>query len=205
MRHSLTTPAGKRSWLPRVIVLALMVVLVSACGSSSHPSVNTTATRWFKQVCNTTTASAVTVAFHHIGSSLLASHVTGNNGMPQCNYVSRGPGGKADHASLTVNLDDGPQVVFRLDRTDEEATQIFGTPPPGWHAPIGQYGLGTNAAWYIANQQLMATNGRYLFTVTVQWPHASRAAMIKLAREAIAPYMKKNPRHLSPTAITSYP
>jgi len=203
MRHSLTTPVSKRLWLPRVIVLALMVVLVSACGSSSHP--RATATRWFSRVCNTTTGSAVRVAFQHLAGSVLASSVTGNNGMPQCNYVSRGPGAKADHTSLTVNVDDGPQVVFRLDRTDEEATQIFGTPPPGWHAPIGQYGLGTSAAWYIANQQLMATNGRYLFTVTVQWPHAKRAAMIKLARQAIAPYMKKDPRRLSPTAITSYP
>lgn len=107
-----------------------------------------------------------------------------SNGMPQCVYRTR-------RVSVTVNVDNGPQAGWRLMRKVVEATQIFGPPPPGWQAPIGLYGLGAYASWFPNLDALMANNHNRteLLTVTIVWPHAKRAAMIKLARAAIVPYI----------------
>ena len=79
----------------------------------------------------------------------------GNNDMPQCAFTAR-PGGH--RVRVMVNVDSGPQAYFRLLRTVNEASQIFGVPPPGFHPPQGLSGLGPFASWFPATDRLMATN-----------------------------------------------
>jgi len=122
-----------------------------------------------------------------------------NNGMPQCAFRTHA-GGRT--VVVTVNVDNGPQPYFRMLRTVDEATQIFGVPPPGFHAPEGLSGLGPFASWFPNADQLMATNYRVLLTVTVDWPGAGRDADVRLARAAAVPYL---PRPHGPLNATDFP
>jgi len=117
----------------------------------------------------------------------------GSNGMPQCNYlVQRAHTSSGPHtrAVVVVNVDNGAQAAWRLMRKVVEADQIFGVPPPGWKPPIGLNGLGPYASWFPTLDQLMVNNvtRRYIFTVSIIWYRAKRAAMIELARTAVVPY-----------------
>jgi hypothetical protein len=119
---------------------------------------------------------------------------TGSNGMPQCNFVVArarrgGPPGKV---VVTVNVDNGPQPVWRLMRKVVEAGQIFGPIPKGWKPPVGISGLGAYASWFPNLHQLMANNvtRKYLLTVGVIWRHATRAEMIAFVRRVITTYRR---------------
>jgi hypothetical protein len=128
---------------------------------------------------------AIAKELHLRTNAVRTSVGQGTNGMPQCVFRAR-------RATVTVNVDNGPQAGWRLMRKVVEATQIFGPPPPGWHAPIGLFGLGAYASWFINLDALMANNHdrKQLLTVTIDWRHAKRAAMIKLARTAVVPYRR---------------
>ncbi|HTW11827.1 MAG TPA: hypothetical protein VME01_03710 [Solirubrobacteraceae bacterium] len=139
---------------------------------------------------------------HLNASELSDARSMGTNGMPQCTFATRQPPKK--QVSVIVNIDHGPSVEFRIERTVLEASQIFGVPPPGWKAPIGLNGLGPWASWFPTRGELMATNGTDLLTVSVNWNNARTPALIKLARAAVGPYMKYGHRP-SPTAIVGYP
>jgi hypothetical protein len=110
----------------------------------------------------------------------------GRNGMPQCTFAD------ANHRtpSVTVNVDNGPQAFFRLARTVEEASQIFGPPPPGWHAPLGLHGLGPYASWFpeLGSLMVISTNKVDLVTVHVTWPQVLRGKRIALARRIVLPF-----------------
>jgi hypothetical protein len=95
-------------------------------------------------------------------------------------------------ARLIVNVDSGPQAWWRLMRKVVEATQIFGTPPPGWHAPIGLPALDEYASWFVNLHALMCANLAHtkLLTVTVSWRHARLSELIKLARASVMPYRR---------------
>jgi hypothetical protein len=197
-------PPGRRLlWarLRRGVVPALAgTVLLSACAGSLRTQPQP------KHAARQTVAVCAPKAEADIARALDVASVTArpsvaSNGMPQCAFTAKL---RAGRVSVTVNLDDGPQIEFRLDRTVEEATQLFGPPPPGWHAPIGLSGLGPYASWFVNNDDLMASNGIDLITVTVTWPHEPRPGMIKLARAAIAQYMKLE-RRLPGKAHTGYP
>jgi hypothetical protein len=96
---------------------------------------------------------------------------------------------------VTVNVDDGSQPYFRLLRTVDEATQIFGAPPPDFHPPQRVSGLGPFASWFPNNHWLMATNDKVLVTVTVAWARASRDQEVRLAKAAIVPYVPRLKGH----------
>jgi hypothetical protein len=117
----------------------------------------------------------------------------GSNGMPQCNYLvhrAHTSSGPHTRAVVVVNVDNGAQAAWRLMRKVVEADQIFGVPPPGWKPPIGLNGLGPYASWFPTLDQLMVNNvtRRYIFTVSIIWYRAKRAAMINLASTAVVPY-----------------
>jgi hypothetical protein len=197
------TPGRRLQWarLRRGVVPALAgTLLLSACAGSlrtqprSHPVARKTA-----GVCRLQVRSNIAGALD-VGS-VTARPSVGTNGMPQCTFTAQL---KAARVSTTVNLDDGPQVPFRLERTVVEAPQLFGPPPPGWHAPIGLSGLGAYASWFTNGDELLASNGVDLITVSVTWPHEPRAGMIKLARAAIEQYMK-GAHKLPGKAHTGYP
>lgn len=118
----------------------------------------------------------------------------GTNGMPQCSYVVVRPRTKSvphTRAHLIVNVDSAPQASWRLMRTVVEAGQLFGPAPPGWHPPLGLYGLGQYASWFINLHTLMCVNHTrtQLLSVKVTWNHADRGQMIKLARATVEPYV----------------
>jgi hypothetical protein len=195
-------PPGRRlPWarLRRSAVPAFAgVVLLSACAGSLRTQP--------QHAARTTAAGCASKAQADIARALDVSSVTarpsvGRNGMPQCTFTAQS---RAGRVSVIVNVDDGPQVEFRLERTVAEATQLFGPPPPGWHAPIGLGGLGPYASWFTNDDHLLASNGIDLITVYVTWPHEPRPVMIKLARAAIAQYMKRV-RKLPGKAHTGYP
>ena len=78
-----------------------------------------------------------------LGVSSAAIHFrrsVGSNGMPQCAFSVRAAGRRA---VVIVNVDNGPSAYFRLLRTVDEATQVFGPPPPGFHPPQTVAGLGS--------------------------------------------------------------
>jgi hypothetical protein len=102
---------------------------------------------------------------------------------------------------VIVNVDDGPSAYFRLLRTVNEATQIFGQPPPGFQPPRWVSGLGPFASWFPNRSQLMATDDVDLVTATVTWPGATTCKEIAVAHAAVAPYLV----HHRPGAAKDYP
>ncbi|HLW96896.1 MAG TPA: hypothetical protein VKS25_16095 [Solirubrobacteraceae bacterium] len=168
-----------------------MAQLVAACGASS------VAAR--PAVCKLKAQQAIARDLGIKPGSIAYTHSIANNAMPQCAFRARAGGRKV---VVTVNVDNGPQPYFRLGRTINEATQIFGAPPPGFRAPEGLSGLFPFASWFPNTDQLMAMNYRVLVTVTVGWPGAGRNAEVAVARAAAVPYL---PRPHGPLNAILYP
>jgi hypothetical protein len=195
-RHRDVSGQGARRYAWPAIAGA--VLLLSGCSGSLRAEPPKTASK-AHAVCAPQTQAAIRRALNAGSVSIRRS--VGTNGMPQCAFTAHVKHGRV---SVLVNLDDGPQVPFRIERTVVEATQLFGPPPPGWKAPVGLLGLGAYASWFPNEDELMASNNVDLLTVSVTWPHEPRAGMIRLARAAIAPYMKEG-RKLSGTVHTGFP
>jgi len=175
-----------------------VALLLSGCSGSLRTQPHATAHKTVS-ICASETKSAIARALD--ANTVSAKRSVGGNGMPQCAFLAHRHAGAV---SVLVNVDSGPQAPFRLERTVVEATQLFGPAPPGWEAPIGVRGLGAYASWFARQDELMASNNVDLLTVSVNWPHEPRAGMIRLARMAIAPYMRDG-RHLPGNAHTGYP
>jgi hypothetical protein len=140
-------------------------------------------------VCRPSSSAAAVAAAAHVGrAGITVARSVGRNDMPQCTFVPSGH----KRPTITINVDNGPQVAFRLMRTVVEASQLFGAPPPGWSPPIGLNGLGPYASWFPELGALMATNGADLVTVDVNWPQASRKAKIALARRIMIPFRNRS-------------
>jgi hypothetical protein len=110
----------------------------------------------------------------------------GGNAMPECAYTVALPG--ARRIGVTVNVDTGAQAYFRLERTVVEASQVFSTVrliAAPQHVP----GIGLDADWFPAEQQLMTTDGRQLLTVSVRWARASESRRRALAEVVVGPYL----------------
>jgi hypothetical protein len=172
-----------RARLAGVLVALIGVTLV--CAAVAGPSQAAT------DVCLAHAKLAVARVLDVRPSGLTTARTVGDNAMPQCVYRTRGVAITRPRvrASVTLNVDDGPQAAWRLMRTVVEQSQLFGPPPPGWVAPIGLYGLGPYASWFPNRDQLMATNQIDLFTATIGWRGAKRAQRIALGRAAITPYV----------------
>jgi hypothetical protein len=167
--------------LRRVVSTAVALVIPAAvlagCGSSKP-------TR--PKVCELKAQRAIAADLGLSSGDIGYARSVGTNGMPQCTFTAHTRGRKV---VVLVNVDNGPQPYFRLLRTVDEASQLFGPPPPGFHAPVGLSGLGPFASWFVNNHQLMATNKVVLVTVTVTWSGAARETEIKVARAAVTPYL----------------
>jgi hypothetical protein len=159
-------------------------LLLSGCGGSGAPP--------RPAVCRLRAQDAIAVYLGVQPDALAYRPTIGNNAMPQCNFRASVHGRRI---TVTANVDDGPQPYFRLLRTVDEATQIFGPPPPGFHAPQRVPGLGPFASWFPNSHWLMATNDRVLVTLTVDWPGASRDREVALAKTAIRPYVPRIKGH----------
>ena len=185
--------------LPAAVV-AVLALCAGAAGSAFASGTGTTSSQTTttpakpQAVCLVKTRSAIAATLGVRVGSVRVKVGEGTNGMPECSYLVEHPRTKlGPHSSvhLVVNVDSAPQASWRLMRKVVEATQIFGPPPPGWHAPIGLYGLGQYASWFINLDSLMCVNHTRteLLTVSVSWRRAKRAERIKLARATVEPYI----------------
>lgn len=166
------------SVLKRSLLFLAPALMLVGCGSSSRPR---------PVICLLKAQAAIARDLKLGRDAIHYAKSEGSNGMPQCQFSARAG---AYRVFVTVNVDDGPSAYFRLLRTVDEATQLFGPPPPGFHAPEQVPGLGPFASWFPTRSQLMATNDVDLLTVTITWPHAKRDPDVDLARAAIVPYLK---------------
>jgi len=189
-----THPSCSGSTVRRTLAVGAtgLALSLAACGGSSH-----LATR--PAVCKLEAQRAIARDLAVSTSSVAYARSVGDNAMPQCAFTARAAGRRV---VVTVNVDSGAQPYFRLMRTVVEASQIFGPPPPGFHAPQGLSGLGPYASWFPNADHLMATNDRVLLTVTVAWPGAPRDREVALARAAVKPYLVR-PR--GPVDTNDYP
>jgi len=152
------------------------VVLVTGCGTARrHPTVCVRSAR-------------PTLASHlQVPVSAVSQVVSkGGNEMPQCVLTATRPG--QPPVRVTVNLDNGPQPYFRLERTAVEASQQFGTERL-YAAPELIMGLGLDADWFPDANNVETTNGVKLITATIAWPGSSeaqrRALSVAIARRFI--------------------
>jgi hypothetical protein len=106
--------------------------------------------------------------------------------MPQCALTVRRPGERP--VQVIVNLDNGPQPYFRLERTAVEATQQFGTERL-YAAPDQIMGLGLDADWYPDGNYLETTDGSKLITATIAWPGSSPAQRRALSIAIAHPFI----------------
>jgi hypothetical protein len=106
--------------------------------------------------------------------------------MPQCVLKARRSARLP--VQVTINLDNGPQPFFRLERTAVEASQQFGTVRL-YAAPQQIPGLGLDADWFPDNNDLETTDGARLITVTIRWPRSSQAQRRALAAGMARPFL----------------
>ena len=168
--------------------------MLAVCAGTSGPALASGTTTKPQDVCLAKTRDAIAQSLGVRAASVRIAASQGTNGMPQCSYLVQHPHTKLlphTSAHLIVNVDSAPQASWRLMRKVVEASQIFGPPPPGWHAPIGLYGLGQYASWFIDLDSLMCVNHTRtkLLTVTVSWRHAKQGERIALARATVEPYI----------------
>jgi hypothetical protein len=159
------------------------VLMLSACGGSGSGRL----AHLGPPVCNRRDVEAMS-HFLRVGrNTIRTSRSIGNNGMPQCTFVTRR---SAHHRVLVVaNVDDSSQPYQVLRRTIEEASQFFNVYRPTL-APSNVPGLGISASWFPDYHWLLATDGLRLITARVAWTHATQRHKIALAEVMIRPYLK---------------
>lgn len=180
------------------LVLCVGVFVLAGCGASAQPR-RTVGERRARAaaayvICKPAAREAIARRLG-IGAETLAERQgTGNNDEPQCTFGAR------DHRwSLIVNVDSSPQPYARLERTVDEAAQIFtarrASPPPQ-----NVSHLGLVAAWLPGSSELITTDTKRLITVTINWAGASPRRQLTLATMAARPYLVGfNPKALQQT------
>jgi hypothetical protein len=172
--------AGRRRTAAVAAIAAAM--LLAGCGHSAPAK--SAAARPRLPACVHGALDAMARTLEVRASTIATAASTGGNAMPQCDLRTRLHGRRVD---VLINVDNGPQPYFVLERTIVEAAQIF--PVRASPAPEQVAGLGLDAAWFPAERHLEATDGRRLLTTTVGWPGAPAAHEIRLARAMTAPYL----------------
>jgi hypothetical protein len=153
----------------RCVLVLAAAGLLAACGGQSKP----------KPVVCVPRARPTVAAHLQLPVSAVTQAVNkGNNGMPQCVLTAVRPGQRP--VVVTVNLDNGAQPYFRLERTSVEASQQFGTERL-YAAPTLIMGLGLDAYWYPDPNYAQTTDGVRLITATISWPGSSQAHRQALA------------------------
>lgn len=135
-------------------------------------------------------ASATVARYLHVNPGAPSAVASiGSQSMPQCAIRVHGAGG--GHAVVvTTTLDTAPQAYYRLERTAEEAAQVF-TVNRLIPAPVDIPHIGLDADWFPHEQQLMTTDGKRLITVAIAWPHAPQRRQRALAEAVARAYLKR--------------
>jgi len=136
---------------------------------------------------------AVLKAEHLSPHALSTRAEKAGSGYPQCVFTLRMRGGRV--VRVTVQDDNGPDAYAVLERTVDEAVQIW--PVRFQHPPQHIGGLGIDADWFPEEQHLMTTDAVHLITATVAWPRGSRNQKVALAVAAARPYLGRNELQLA--------
>ncbi len=161
----------------RCVLILAAAGLLSACGGQSQ----------HKPLVCVPRARALLATHLGVATSAVSEAVTkGSNSMPQCVLPVHRHGQPA--VQVTVNLDNGPQPYFRLERTAVEASQQFGTERL-YAAPEQIMGLGLDADWFPDSDYLETTDGSKLITVTIGWPGSSPAQRRALSIAMAHPFI----------------
>jgi hypothetical protein len=181
--------------------VCLAAAVLCGCGRSSpaktqaadvHPATPA------QIVCQPSSQDAVALFLGVQPSTIGRARSVGNNSMPQCTFTAQLAPKK--RVTLLVNYNNGPQPYFVLERTAIEASQVF-TPNRMVAAPVAVTGLGIEADWFPATNQLMATDGIKLITVNVTWRGTKVARQRALAEALTRTYLK----HPKTAAANGYP
>lgn len=152
--------------------MATVVVLASGCGASgTHATSEHHRASRSASVCLPGARAAVGRSLAVPTGAVAFAQTTGDNAEPQCSYKARLANGK--RVTIIANVDSSPQPYFRLDRTYEEAEQVF-TPNRLTPPPQNIKGLGLEADWFPMQSQLMTTDGYRLITMSFKWPGATQ-------------------------------
>ena len=190
-------------------ITALCAIALAACGSSSSTlasSSSSTSTSTAKPaaasisipVCDPP-AKAAMASFLGIQPQQISTvQFKGTSGNPECSYTT-GTGGH----KIKLLADDytGDQPYFILERTAEEAAQVF--VPTRTVAPPVAINMGLEADWFPAREQLMATDGLKLITTTVAWKNVTQKHRLALAKAFTKPYIKVTEQGRA--AVKGYP
>jgi hypothetical protein len=171
---------------------------LAACGSSAPTRSMTTRAAAARSaaahrkadsppICISTALDAMARYLKVRPATIATAASTGNNAMPQCSYTAHLRHGK--RAQVTANVDTSPSPYAVLERTIEEASQIFG-PDRLSTAPINVGGLGLAASWFPEEDWLKTTDGVRLLTASVDWNGARQRKQIALATAVARPYHK---------------
>jgi hypothetical protein len=193
------TPSGRRRAAAAAAAVIVATMLVSSCGDSA-PAKREASRPRLPGVCDYDALNAMSHTLSVGASSIATAASTGGNAMPQCAFRARLRGKRVD---VLVNVDNGPQPYFVLERTIVEAAQIF--PVRASPAPEQVAGLGLDASWFPAETHLEATDGKRLLTTTVDWPGVSATREIQLARAMTAPYLHTLHGKAAQAAAKGYP
>jgi hypothetical protein len=185
--HAVTRNSGH----PPTTVAATLgtVLMLAACGGSSASSSTTTKPAAAKTpaipVCYDAAKSAMAGFLGIQAQQITTAQFKGTSGNPDCSYTT----GSGQHR-IKLLADDytGGQPYFILERTAEEASQLF--VPTRTVAPPQAINMGLAADWFPAREQLMATDGLKLITTTVSWVGVAQKHRLALAEAFTKPYIK---------------
>ena len=166
------------------------VLCVAACGSSSSSASQTArkspaAKSISIPVCYDAAKDAMAGVLGVQAQQITTAEKTGTTGNPECTYTAA-----TGRHKIKLLADDytGNQPYFILERTAEEAAQVF--VPTRTVAPPQSINMGLGADWFPAREQLMATDGLKLITTTVTWTGVTQKHRLALAEAFIKPYIK---------------
>jgi len=108
-----------------------------------------------------------------------------------CHYSVAGGGGRPP-VHVLVTVDTTPQPLWRLNRTEAEYAQGFGTPNGRPLDPPAHIdGLGIDADWLPVEQEVMATDQVRLITVAPVWPGTGVAQRRALAESVARAFLRE--------------
>ncbi len=139
-------------------------------------------------VCTAKARAAILRLEHIPAGQLLTRPAKASSGYPECVFTLRMP--RRRPVRLIVEDDNGPDAYAVLERTVDEAVQIW--PARFQRPPQHIDGLGIDADWFPQEQHLMTTDAVHLITATVIWSHGTRDQKVALAVAAARPYLGRN-------------
>lgn len=175
-----------------VIAGVICALALAACGgSSSKPTTSAVSTAKHDSkpaaipVCYAPARDAMASFLAIRPQQIATARFTGTTGNPECSYTT----GTGKH-EIKLLADDytGSQPYFILERTAEEAAQVF--VPTRTVPPPVTINMGLGANWFPSREQLMATDGLKLITTTVTWHGVTQKRRLALATAFTQPYIK---------------